>query len=275
MFECGLSNCTAIDFTGNPLLTSLTVVGNELLTSIDLSTCTLLDFLFVNQNKLQSLDVTNNPLLTSLSCSDNEIDTMDLTNNTILRSAICTTNKLTAITIGQTNSLLVLGCSFNELETLDASGATALIKFTAIGNKLKTVDFRNGNNTLITNFSLLDNPELQCVYVDDVNYSTTNWVDGVDDTSVFAANESECALGLENISASVITIYPNPAFEQFSIVAENILQLELYSLKGELLLQRRHYIASQPIDISSLAAGVYILKLQTPQGISSRKLVKR
>jgi hypothetical protein len=275
MFECALSNCTAIDFTGNPLLTSLTLLGNDLLTNIDLSNCVLLDFLFVNQNKLQSLDVTNNSLLTSISCSDNQIEILDISNNPVLRDLLCPNNNLTTLIIGQNDVLIRVGCAVNELETIDTSGAIVLERFSASSNKLKTVDLRNGNNTNISEFSLLDNPELQCVYVDDVNYSNANWVDGIDDPTVFAADESECALGLENISETAISIYPNPAFEQFSIVAENILQIELYFLKGERLLKRTHYTASQPIDISSLAAGVYILKLQTPQGISSRKLVKR
>jgi hypothetical protein len=42
-------------------------------------------------------------------------------------------------------------------------------------NKLRFLNVKNGNNTAIDEFRVLGNPDLTCIQVDDVDYSTTNW----------------------------------------------------------------------------------------------------
>ena len=58
-------------------------------------------------------------------------------------------------------------------------------------NQLTSLDVRNGNNTNITTFNATTNPDLTCIFVDDISYSTTNWTD-IDPASTFVENEAEC-----------------------------------------------------------------------------------
>jgi hypothetical protein len=59
-------------------------------------------------------------------------------------------------------------------------------------NQLTSLDVRNGNNINIDHssypgFKTENNPNLTCIDVDDVNYSTTNWTD-IDPQHYFSTN---------------------------------------------------------------------------------------
>ena len=57
------------------------------------------------------------------------------------------------------------------------------------------INIQNGTNSIITTFETTLNPFLSCIFVDNVNYSTTNWAN-IDSGTNFVLSQSECdALG--------------------------------------------------------------------------------
>jgi hypothetical protein len=81
---------------------------------------------------------------------------MDISTNSDLQWLICDNNLLTGLDISMNPSLGVLECQNNSLTSLNV---------------------KNGNNSNISgsDFDATNNPDLTCIQVDDVAYSTTNW----------------------------------------------------------------------------------------------------
>ena len=75
------------------------------------------------------------------------------------------------------------------------------------------------------------------------------------------------------LQEELIAIYPNPATNTLSIDGlEAYATTEVYDISGKLLLNKT--LNSQTIDISSLANGLYFIKLTTKKGSVVRKFVK-
>jgi Leucine-rich repeat (LRR) protein len=77
-------------------------------------------------------------------------------------------------------------CDNNQINTLDVSNLSALITLTCSNNNLTSLDLRNGNNINLVSqypanpsaspaFDVSNNPNLNCITVDDPIYSTNNW----------------------------------------------------------------------------------------------------
>ena len=144
------------DLTGIEAFTSLTELncqGNQI-ESLDLSNSTALETIYCGLNQLTSLDLSSNTSLTFLDCFGNQLTSLDVSNNT---------------------SLGLMGCGSNQLASLDVSNNTVLAALVCENNQLECLNFKNGNNTLLVTFLASGNPNLTCIQVDDVNYSTTNW----------------------------------------------------------------------------------------------------
>ncbi|CAL2057062.1 M60 family peptidase N-terminal accessory domain-containing protein [Tenacibaculum sp. 190524A05c] len=72
------------------------------------------------------------------------------------------------------DSLSILNASNNALMSLDLSSLTTIISVNVNGNQLTQLNIRNGVNTNIVSFDVRNNDGV-CVFVDDKDYSTTNW----------------------------------------------------------------------------------------------------
>ena len=143
-------------------------------------------------NQLTSLDVSQNSALTYLNCYDNQLTSLDVSQNTALQTLYCYFNQLTSLDVSQNTALIYLYCYSNQLTSLDVSNNTALTDLSCKNNQLTSLDVRNGNNINIDHssypgFKTENNPNLTCIDVDDVNYSTTNWTD-IDSQHYFSTN---------------------------------------------------------------------------------------
>lgn len=80
----------------------------------------------------------------------------------------------------------------------------------------------------------------------------------------------EFTLGVSDIDEQTLQFYPNPT--SGSIRIENDYHhLEIYNLSGQLLRSEK---ARDQHDISSLTPGLYLLSIQTPQGVLTHKIIK-
>lgn len=171
-------------------------------------------------NSLTSLDLTQNTELTYLVCYDNNLETIDVSKNTVLGGFSCHTNLITALDVSKNTSLTFLCCSNNILTKLDVSKNTALNNLICHTNSLNQLNMANGNNINFTQFPADNNPDLLCIQVDDANWSTTNWSNKVDSIASFS-EDCKYNVGIKKEESTIsLSIYPNPAQTQITIVCE-------------------------------------------------------
>ncbi|MBC8754666.1 matrixin family metalloprotease [Kordia sp. YSTF-M3] len=202
------SNLTSIDLSNNTALQVLSVSNNNL-TSLDVSNNTAIYNLFASYNSLTSINVSNNTALQQFHVISNSLTALDVTNNTSMTNFQFHFNNLTEIDLSNNPALSFLSGRDNNLTSLDVSNNPVLAKIWCGGNVITSIDItnnplitvfqmggnaltyanlQNGANTNITGFSLANNPNLECITVDDAAYSTTNWT-SVDATTSFSEEE--------------------------------------------------------------------------------------
>ena len=202
------NSLTSVDISNNTALLTLNLSYNSL-TGIDVSNNTALKYLYINYNALTSIDVSNNTALIQFHVIDNELTALDVTNNTLITNLQFHFNTITEIDLSNNAVLSFLSGRENSLAALDVSNNPVLAKIWCGGNPISSIDtsnnplitvfqmgyceltyanIQNGNNTNVTGFSVAGNENLECVIVDDADYSTTNWT-SIDDTTSFTENE--------------------------------------------------------------------------------------
>jgi len=202
--DCSKNNLTTIDISNNTKLISLICFGNQLtnlklgnntelteidcsinqLGTLDVSNNTNLIGLHCDRNKLTTLFLSNNIALESLVCYQNDLRALDVSKNSKLLSLFCFTNQLTKLDVSNNLDLAILRCFHNQLTVIDVSKNTSLIRLDCSDNQLTSLNTKNGNNRKFKEFDATNN-KLTCINVDDVAYSTENWIH-IDSTAKFS-----------------------------------------------------------------------------------------
>ena len=113
-----------------------------------------------------------------------------------------------------------------------------------------------------------------------VKYVFVEWSDGntenprdilVEKDSSFVAyfKKSESVESAEYLET--IAVYPNPTSKTISINVDNVTKAEVLDMNGKIMISKEN---CNQIDVSSLADGIYTLKITMPQGETIRKVVK-
>ena len=79
-----------------------------------------------------------------------------------------------------------LFCSGNQIIDLDLSNNSNLVLLNCNDNLLSSLDVRNGNNSGLLYFTAVNNPDLECIAVNDIAYANANWLK--DSGCVFSSN---------------------------------------------------------------------------------------
>lgn len=79
--------------------------------------------------------------------------------------------------------------------------------------------------------------------------------------------------GIDEAEAEGVRVYPNPAEEQLTVEADEILQAELYTLGGQKVYSVQRAGRQLAIDIRGLAAGSYYLRTVTPAGTVTKTVI--
>ena len=171
---CGGNPLPSLDVSNNPALIQLFCIENQL-TSLDVSNNPALGFLSCGQNQLTSLDLSSNEALTELYFDFNQLTSLDVSNNPALKFLDCGQNQLTSLDVSNNSAMERLSCDQNQLTSLDLSSNTALTFLDCQSNQLETLNVKNGNYNNFTIFRAQNNPDLECIQVDDAAYSQSNW----------------------------------------------------------------------------------------------------
>ncbi|MEI6577346.1 MAG: T9SS type A sorting domain-containing protein [Bacteroidota bacterium] len=89
-----------------------------------------------------------------------------------------------------------------------------------------------------------------------------------------------CKMSLANVGIAeiepIVSMYPNPASDVFMIQCDKrIEQIEIYNLLGEIVNLQKVSSLNPVINVAALPAGLYIVRIKTPQAYADRKLIKR
>ena len=268
------------DLTGIEDFTALTYLycGGNLLTSLDVTQNTALTYLYCGGNLLTSLDVTQNTALTSLGSTGNLLTSLDVTQNTALTDLYCGGNQLTSIDVTQNTALTYLYCAENQLTSLDVTQNTALTGLYCEGNQLMCLNMKNGNNSNFIQINITNNPNLNCIEVDDVAYSNANWSSFIDAQTSFSTScPNPCAVGIGENNLSSLSLYPNPTAGFITIDLEETksnINLSLTNAIGQVILTES-YKSNNYINLEIDAPkGLYFLRLETDGEVITKKIIK-
>jgi hypothetical protein len=243
------------------------------LTSLDVSQNTALEYLECNNNGLKSLDVSSNANLITLICNSNELTELIVSSNTALEILASYENQLTELIVSSNPALKILTCNSNNLTTLDLSSNINLEILSVDNNQLETLDIRNGNNASITYFIATNNPNLSCIFVDNADYSSTNWTN-IDPTATFVEDETACqvlSLG-DHAFESEFSVYPSPVKDKLFISGnETPMAVSIFNVLGKEVLSIKN---TNNINVEALPSGVYMIRVSYGVSKTNRKFIK-
>lgn len=179
-----------------------------------------------------------------------------------------------------------MGCSDNNITSLNLQNNPQLQLLLCDSNNLTELNLQNGSNTLlngtytsgqttIPRFDASNNPNLHCIFVDDVANCQANWT-SIDSTSHFVATQTACDALLNNqsFSATELEVYPNPVSDILNINNHNFenWNVSIYNMLGEKIVAQE--TNKNQIDLSELPCGVYMVLIVTDNKTISTKITK-
>ncbi|WP_319589903.1 BACON domain-containing protein [uncultured Draconibacterium sp.] len=126
-------------------------------------------------NLIDSIDLSSNTNLIYLNCSGNPLEYLNVGANTKLSELYFDNTQLTEIELGFNTELTRLSCSKNTLEKLDLSLNPKLNYLNCNTNNLSELNVKNGNTSGLLNLYTTENPDLNCIQVDDASASHSLW----------------------------------------------------------------------------------------------------
>ncbi|MEQ9230974.1 MAG: hypothetical protein RIF46_09830 [Cyclobacteriaceae bacterium] len=154
ILRCDRNDLSSLDLSNNLSIFSLAAFNNQLTEIVFPTENSQMSHIELQGNMLISIDVTNLPLLDALFLTNNNISELDISNNPLLERLVVDGNNLTEIDLSNHPEIYVIYAPDNDLQSLNV---------------------KNGANENITSFDVTGNANLECVLVDDAEYSTTEW----------------------------------------------------------------------------------------------------
>lgn len=257
--NCANNELTTLDLSFNSNIRIVNCSINEL-SSLNTNNCSDLEIMVCPINSLTAVDFSDNVSLITLIISQNELTALDVSNNANLVYLSCDENELTSLNVWSLEVLQTVACQENNLTTLDFSTNISLVECYVHFNNLSHLNLQNGNNLAICAdcFSCLNNPDLNCIEVDDPDFSIDNWPNRNDHNSF----SEDCGLSIDETSFATVNVYPNPANTTLNFhLKDNQATYSIYNTSGELLKKGELTNGSSSIDISELPSGLYSVHL--------------
>lgn len=168
------NNLTSLDVTNNTALKQLSFETNNISTfTISAGLKSTLEGIGVGGNPIvSSFDFTDYASLKRLSIPSSGLTSLDVSSQTQLEWLLVMDNPITSLDLSQNTALTILYIGGTYITDIDLSQNPNLTSFNLstpvsyLESKIKTVNLANGNNDKIESFYLSNNPDLQCIVVD-------------------------------------------------------------------------------------------------------------
>ncbi len=155
------SALTNINFSNCTSLTGLQASNIVNLSVFNVSGCTTLQSLKVNNTGLTNLNVSGLNNLSLLECVGNQLTSLNVSGLTNLSTLNCIDNQLSGLNLSGLTNLEIVACSNNQLLSLDLTGLVNLFQLNCDSNQLLSLDLSQcvsinfvscGNNQLLSLF---------------------------------------------------------------------------------------------------------------------------
>ncbi|CAM1333570.1 T9SS type A sorting domain-containing protein [Tenacibaculum aestuariivivum] len=186
-----------------------------------------------------------------------------------LTTLACDGNNLTTLNVSQNINLEFLFCAYNPIKKLSLKYNTKLENLSSWNcNNLETIDIANGNNNIITNFNVINNPKLKCIKIDN-GFTPSNTIWSKDTTARYsfytcpltaAIPDKTILSNMELLGHYKVNVYPNPTQYYLNITSNQkseIKVVEIYTTGGNKILET----TLNKVNVSKLQKGVYHLKI--------------
>lgn len=98
--------------------------------------------------------------------------------------------------------------------------------------------------------------------------TTGGYVILVSDIEVVPAGTT---VGIDGVNGTNVAVYPNPASSMLRVEGEGIEQVEIIDMNGRVVMTA----GAGSINVGSLSAGIYMVRVVTESGVSTQKIVKK
>lgn len=215
-----------------------------------------------------------------LDCSYNKINNLNLGLNYNLEVLLCHDNSISTINVIPNYKLRVIKCYNNFIAELDLSQNYLIDFIDCSSNLLTCLNIKNGNN-VNTYLKAINNPNLLCIDVDNISWSSSNWVSGLhyDGSASFSINcGNTCStVGIEETSNLATSFYPNPTTGIVNIdlrETKSNLKATLLNSLGQVVYSK-NYPSVNYINLNiDSPKGVYFLQLESEREIQTLKILK-
>ena len=126
----------------------------------------------------------------------------------------------------------------------------------------------------VLNISVTINPgyTVKSLKVNGASVSTSGYTHTVN-ADVLIEAEFSSMTDIENVSATATKVYPNPVVDRLNVeTEEDVLYIRVYNMYG---VEVARIANANAIDLTSLAAGNYLVRVQTATGVSTHRIVKK
>ena len=126
----------------------------------------------------------------------------------------------------------------------------------------------------VLNISVTTNPgyTVKSLKVNGASVSTSGYSHTVN-ADVLIEAEFSSMTDIENVSATATKVYPNPVVDRLNVeTEEDVLYIRVYNMYG---VEVARIANTNAIDLASLAAGNYLVRVQTATGVSTHRIVKK
>ena len=126
----------------------------------------------------------------------------------------------------------------------------------------------------IINISVSTKPgyTVKSLKVNGVDVSTNGYSHTVN-ADVLIEAEFPSMTDIENVSATATKVYPNPVVDILNVeTQEDVIYIRVYNMYG---VEVARIANANAIDLASLAAGNYLVRVQTATGVSTHRIVKK
>jgi len=277
VLDANFAGLTSLDVSNCPNLIRLVCLLNEI-TTLDLSQNPLLDTLIASNNQLTSINITQNSVLKVFDVGTNQITgSIDFSQNSDIRSITLFRNQVTSIDGFIKPSLTRLSIGENPIEgSIDVSQSPLMEIVLVDQTLISELNIQNGMNENLTTFNALDIPNLFCIQVDNpilVQSGAPPYDDWEIDPQ--AEYRSECNLGIDDIDATQIEVYPSPTGDTLFVDSKTyeLQEVMIYNVQGKQLLKLKK-VPSQ-ISLANIPSGVLFVKLNTDQRVITKKIIKK
>lgn len=264
---CDSNGLTALEIHDMPTLVEVEAYNN-LLSSIDLDGLTELRYLGIQNNLFTTFDLSPLPGLQFLDISSNAISEIDLNGYTNLSQLKISNTLVSQIDCSQ-SGIRYLSCSFNP--------------------NLTSINLKNGvisqtdEGMLDFAFVFSELPLLSSICIDDnqaerYSVAVTDY-NATGNVTVYTGEDclTEVVMSTASFDLKTIVIYPNPASDKLtieSVSAAPIQSAVICNSLGQKIVDISNAAPIQTIDVSSLSAGTYFLKVVSGNGQQTQKFIK-